>query len=240
MFYPQMEVSASGNGLNIHFKSGEPNYHFDLFTRSDEKVPTMNGGQIVGEKDTLYFERTKGNKQVNYTFRVSSENLSDPSTFKLKVHPSIGLPVELVTKPDSRYKGKGGLTLVDGIKGGKPWKGHEWLGYDTTHIEFIVDLGKLSAIKGYEIGFLQDEGSWIHTPERVEAYYSKNKKKWKKVSKVDAMDPLKVSEEFTQHFYYKGRYLKLVVQPMKSIPVSSPGEGNIPWTFIDELIIFFE
>ena len=240
LFYPKMDVSNSGNGLNVHFKSGEPNYHFDLFVRSDEKVPTMNGGQIVGEKDTLYFERTTGAKQVNYTFRVSSENLSEPSTFKFKVHPSIGLPVELITKPDPRYSGKGGLTLVDGIKGSRPWKGHEWLGYDTTHIELIADLGKTSAITGYEIGFLKDDGSWIHCPERVEAYYSKNKKKWKKVTKMDVMDPDKVTEEFSRHFMYKGRYLKLVIKPVTKIPAGLPGEGNVPWTFIDELIIFFE
>jgi hexosaminidase len=240
LFYPKMEVFKKNNGLSIHFKSGEPNYHFDLFVKSDEKMPTMNGGQIVTVKDSLFFERTSGEKQVNYTFKISSENLEKSSVFKFKVHPSIGLQVELVTKPDTRYSGQGALTLVDGIKGSRPWKGHEWLGFDTSHIEFVTDLGKTAVIKGFEIGFLKDDGSWIHLPENVEVYYSKNKKKWKSVKKMDIMDPARATEEYIRHFNYKGRYLKFVVQPKNKIEVGKPGEGNTPWTFIDEVIIFSE
>jgi hypothetical protein len=129
---------------------------------------------------------------------------------------------------------------VDGIKGSRPWKGHEWLGFDTSHIEFVADLGKTAVIKGFEIGFLKDDGSWIHLPENVEVYYSKNKKKWKSVKKMDIMDPARATEEYIRHFNYKGRYLKFVVQPKNKIEVGKPGEGNTPWTFIDELIIFFE
>jgi len=240
LFYPKMDVSKAKEGLNVHFKSGEPNYHFNLFVRSDEKLPAMSGGQVVGEKDTLYFQRTIGEKQVNYAFSVTSEVQSEPSIFKFKVHPSIGLPVQLITKPDSRYSGNGSSTIVDGIKGSKPWKGHEWLGYDTTYIELIADMSKISTITGFEIGFLKDDGSWIQCPEKVDAYYSKNNKKWKKIKNSDTVGLSKITEEFKLNFLCKGRYLKLVVKPFSKIPLGYPGEGNVPWTFIDELIIFFK
>jgi hypothetical protein len=129
---------------------------------------------------------------------------------------------------------------VDGIKGSKPWKGHEWLGYDTTYIELIADMSKISTITGFEIGFLKDDGSWIQCPEKVDAYYSKNNKKWKKIKNSDTVGLSKITEEFKLNFLCKGRYLKLVVKPFSKIPLGYPGEGNVPWTFIDELIIFFK
>jgi hexosaminidase len=240
LFYPEMEISKKLDGLNIHFKAAEKDYHFDLFTKSDEKVGTMNGGQVVGKTDSLYFERSKGDKEVNYSFKLTSEYDPTPTNFKLKVHPAIGLPVELITKPNDRYKGKGGFTLVDGIKGTRPWKGNEWLGFDTNRIELIIDLQKQSQIKAVKMGFLLDESSWIHLPSSVEILYSKNKKKWKKISHQDPMDPIKITEDFSRHFFNKGQYVKIVVNSVDKIPVGLPGEGNQPWTFIDELIIFFE
>lgn len=237
IFYPEMEILKKLNGLNVHFKAAREDYHFDLFTKSDEQVGTMNGGQVVGKTDSLYFERTIGYKEVNYTFKLLSEYDPTPTSFKLKVHPSIGLPVDLITKPDERYKGKGGLTLVDGVKGVRPWKGSEWLGYDTSFIEIVVDLQKKAEIQGVKMGFLLDESSWIHLPSSVEVLYSKNKKKWKKVTNQDL---IAISEEFSRKFNNKGRYVKLKINSLNAVPAGLPGEGKQPWTFIDELIIFFE
>lgn len=240
LFYPEMEISKKLNGLNVHFKAARQDYHFDLFTNSDAVMGTMDGGQVVGRTDSLYFERTTGSKEVNYTFKLLSEYDPTPTIFKLKMHPSIGLPIELITAPNDRYKGNGGFTLVDGIKGTRPWKGNEWLGFDTNRIEIIVDLEKKSLIKEVKMGFLSDESSWIHLPESVEIYYSKNKKKWKKIGNVDAMAPISISEDFSRHFYNKGRYVKVIINSKTTISAGLPGEGNQPWTFIDELIIFFE
>ena len=38
----------------------------------------------------------------------------------------------------------------------------------------------------------------------------------------------------------KGRYVKVFITTFDAIPQGMPGEGNIPWTFMDELIIFFK
>lgn len=247
-FSPKIEISPKWNGLNIHFKGNGEKYHFDLFTSSDEEHSSMNGGQVVTEKDSLYFERTTGKKIVNYSFSLSSEGLlSSPSIFNLKVHPAIGLPVELITKPNERYKGNLGFSLVDGVLGAKPWKGNEWLGFDTNRIEFIIDLGKKSHINKFILNFLVDNGSWIYPPESLQLSISQNKKKWKKLEKVNYKpinsfegSKLVIENTFIQELKNKGRYIKVVVNSLDKIPLGLEGEGNKPWTFIDELIIFFE
>ena len=33
----------------------------------------------------------------------------------------------------------------------------------------------------------------------------------------------------------KTRKLKFAIESLESIPVGQPGEGNIPWTFVDEI-----
>jgi hypothetical protein len=34
--------------------------------------------------------------------------------------------------------------------------------------------------------------------------------------------------------------VKVLITTFDTIPQGMPGEGNIPWTFLDELIIFFK
>jgi len=245
MFYPQMEIRQKVKGVQIHFKGVEENYHFDLFATSDEKNSTMNSGQVVGEKDSLFFERTSGEKVVNYKFKLLSENSTEPTTFNLKVHPSLGLPVELITQPADRYKGNGGFTLTDGIVGGKPWKGNEWLGFKEQEIEFKVDLGEIKVIEAFDINFLKDEGSWIHYPSLVRISVSKNGKKWKYLKDSDLdFNSNEISKgktlDFGKNIGKKARYVKFLVTTFDEIPDGLPGEGNVPWTFIDELILFYK
>jgi hexosaminidase len=244
-FYPKMELNQKLEGVNIHFKSGEPNYHFDLFVKSDEIHPSLSGGQVIGEKDSLYFERTTGSKVVNYSFKVSSEFTTEPSVFNFTVHPALELPIELKSKPSEKYSGSGSSTLVDGIIGCKPWKGNEWLGFQEQEIEFVVDLKKYSKIDSLEIGFLEDEGSWIHYPNFIRFSVSKKGKKWKYLKDSD----LKLSSNdakkgktlpFSTIINKKGRYVKVLITTFDTIPQGMPGEGNIPWTFMDELIIFYK
>ena len=243
-FYPKMEIKSKLNGINVHFKSGEPNYRFDLSINSDEIHPTINGERVVGEKDSLYFERTTGHDLVNYTFKLSSEYTSEPSVFNLTIHPSVELPIELITKPSDKYSGSGPSTLVDGIIGCKPWKGNEWLGFQEQEVEFVVDLKKYSKIDSLEIGFLEDEGSWIHYPNFIRFSVSKNGKKWKYLKNSDlklSIDDAKKDKTlpFATAINSKGRYVKFLITTFESIPQGMSGEGNVPWTFIDEIILFF-
>lgn len=244
MFYSQMEVTPKLNGVNVHFKGAEPNYHFDLFTKSDDVMPSMSGGQIVGEKDSLYFERTTGDKVVNYSFKLMSENVTDPSDFKLKVHPSLGLPIELITPLNERYKGKGAFTLVDGIIGATPWKGNEWLGFQETEIEFIVDLQKKAKVSAYEINFLEDQGAWIYLPSQVCIEVSKKGKRWKSIKNAGIIPNSGTTRKgdhllFRSHINRKARYVKVTITSVEKIPDGKPGEGNVPWTFLDEIILFY-
>jgi hypothetical protein len=58
--------------------------------------------------------------------------------------------------------------LIDGIRGTNNWSGGAWQGYQGKDLVAVLDLGSVQKISKVGAGFLQDIGSWIWMPRRVE------------------------------------------------------------------------
>lgn len=231
--HPELEISRKKNGINVHFKGVEENYHFTVSTK-EIGGHSMSGGLAMGVADTLFFEKVKwGSEPKLIRTSVLDESGGKSLVDKFLLHANLGADVEMVTEPHPKYNNNGSLNLVDGIKGTLPWKGSQWLGFDTSYIEFIVDLGEVKEISSVNLGFLDQNGSWIYLPETVTIQVSK-KSKWclrKKFKKEIE------SSDFTVDVSKKGRYVRVMIQAMDLIPVGMDGGGNTPWTFIDEIMI---
>ena len=74
----------------------------------------------------------------------------------------------LLTDYSSQYPAGGNSALIDGLRGTTNWSGGAWQGYWETDLVAVVDLGKVQRISKLGAGFLQDRGSWIWLPHRVE------------------------------------------------------------------------
>jgi hexosaminidase len=141
-------------------------------------------------------------------------------------HHGLGARVTYVTPPNDRYN-SGDLTLVDGQFGARPWRGNQWVGFDTNIVKIRLDLGRKTKIRGLEIGFLDEPSSWIHVPS--EAVVFTDRKTYK---------PTKVSSEHTAiKCKVKTRFIMLNLKGLEAIPPGLPGEGNTPWIFVDEIVI---
>ena len=68
----------------------------------------------------------------------------------------------------SQYTGGGDSALIDGIRGTSNWSGGAWQGYQGKDVVAVLDLGRVQKISQVGAGFLQDIGSWIWMPGRVE------------------------------------------------------------------------
>lgn len=185
-------------------------------------VSKFKGREFIIE--TKSFKRGKKRGKSNGLVYNSKEIKG----LKMNSHKALGAFIQFKTPPNTRYNA-GDLVLLDGQLGARPWKGHEWLGFDTTVIEFDVILSKKTNVKFIEISFLKDEGSWIHLPETIEISTIDNDEK--KTVKVTA-EKMKVNWKVnnTQKIHLK-------IQALKTIPNGLPGEGHAPWTFIDEIIV---
>ena len=101
-----------------------------------------------------------------------------------------------------------------------------------------MDLGEQRDLNGFRLGILEDNGSWIYMPEKIEIFSSKNKNNWISLNKLELK---KCKSKFGMKeipFKSKTRYLKVIINSMEKIPDGKNGSGHTPWTFIDEIEVF--
>src|SRR6185436_7768888 len=60
------------------------------------------------------------------------------------------------------------LAVIDGVRGNANFSTGAWQGYQGQDFVAVIDLGKVQDISKVGAGFLQDVGSWIWMPRRVE------------------------------------------------------------------------
>jgi hypothetical protein len=75
-----------------------------------------------------------------------------------------------------QYTGGGDFALIDGIRGTSNWSGGAWQGYQGKDLVAVLDLGSVQQVSKVGAGFLQDIGSWIWMPSRVEIELSSDGK----------------------------------------------------------------
>ena len=230
VFYPKTEIIRTKKGVGLIVSSTKKSEIFNVHINFDGSPYGWGGGNVTSN-DTTFLDRHIYNSTFIITITSSD---STKTVFNFNSSTTNGFPLELITKPNTKFNVRGDLALVDGIKGKRPWKGDQWLGYSEDTIVFILDLTSKREIKNFKLGFLEAKGSWIYLPETVQISVSCDKKKWA------VLKPSKATEYFSQVVNKKGRYIRVQVLAKTKIPVGSDGEGTTPWTFMDELEIEFK
>lgn len=209
--------------------------------------PTQNGITYKLVKPISSISYTQDGKPVNelivpacdsvkqVTFNISNwvdNNVLRSYQFQFTSHLALGKPVTFITNPSPKYNINGSNALTDGVVGGTPWKGSEWLGYDNDTVAFTLDLKKLKSFKSIQIGTLNDPGSWIYRPISYKIELSKNGNKFKKCASGQVnQDLIEVQKKM------KAKVIRVWIFNREQTPEGLPGAGFTPWTFINELII---
>ncbi|MFM7664329.1 MAG: beta-N-acetylhexosaminidase [Bacteroidota bacterium] len=227
---PNLNTHVSLSFMKPSFKFNRIPYGISLgfeFKDTRESVVVSSSDEHNGvwldHDKTLDFKRTKtSTSQHKLTFfsRCCADSLT------LISHLGLGAKVSYETPPNERYN-SGDLTLVDGQFGVRPWRGNQWVGFDTNSITIHIDLGKKTKVHGLEIGCLNEPSSWIHLPTEVTVVTDRKKRKSFQIS----------SERTSITCNVKTQNIILVLKGPRHIPSGFPGEGNTPWIFADEFII---
>ena len=146
------------------------------------------------------------------------------------------------TKYAPQYAAGGDLALVDFIRGGADFRTGSWQGYEGVNLEAIIDLGEVQNIGTISAGFLQDQGSWIFMPVKVEFYLSSDGKEYTKTTSVDnnisEHESGSARKDFSAEFKGKNaRYVKVIAINRGTCPDWHPGAGSKAWIFADEILI---
>lgn len=244
-FEPKLLFNPSKKGLllqaisDIDQTNASIEYVVDERLKPEEKSPKEHiKTEVVAESlDTIGSQWLLYASPVAFTndlaVKVTKDNKLLRSThYTITSHLALGKPVVFDTKPHEKYNHNGNLGLTDGIVGGKPWKGNEWLGFNEDTIQFTLDLETVTKFNSIRIGTLNDPGSWIYRPESFQIQVSSNGKKYKNVAvaKLNG-DLIEVEKKM------KARFVKVTIFNKEVIPQGQTGAGFTPWTFINELIL---
>ena len=156
-----------------------------------------------------------------------------PSVNQISViqHKALGAQIVFQTPPSPKFD-NGSLTLVDGQLGARPWKGNQWLGFDTDSVSFDIIFDKPIKVKEVRIHTLHDPNSWIWAPQT----YMIGLNKFGVVSEQAcgySTDETIVIEETDK----KVKQIHVTLRGLSKIPQGQPGAGNTPWLFLDEIEI---
>ena len=220
ILYPSLQVEKSKSGIKYSFLSAR-NEHYSISAPNADRVAENS---IEINRQSLF------ESPVNCSVRFG-ENSVDSIHFSFERHLAMGKSISFTTQPKSPYTERGALSLTDGIRGNKPWKGNEWLGFNQDSVIFQLDLEEKTTVKNIEVGFLRAEGSWIYLPKSVSLFSSKNGRKWKEISLNE------IKEKSIFNINKKIRFIRVETKSIGQIPPGAEGSGNIPWTFIDEVVV---
>jgi hypothetical protein len=150
--------------------------------------------------------------------------------------------IALESKYSSQYTGGGDFALIDGIRGTTNWSGGGWQGYQGEDFVAVIDLGNVQTVSKAGAGFLQDAGSWIWMPRRVDVELSVDGKTFELVASIANETPEREGGTVTKDFVktippQSARYLRIRAVNFGKIPSWHPGVGGDAWIFVDEISV---
>jgi hexosaminidase len=150
-------------------------------------------------------------------------------------------PVNFLTGPNFKYHANGYKTLTDGLRGDEDHH-FNWLGFEGSDMEVVVDLQKLTPIKRVSADFLQINLSWIFLPKQVEVSFSTDGVNYGKTIIIENKEPLTREDTFIKKFstdvpFFDARYVKVKAVSIKDCPRWHTGYPFPAWIFTDEIVI---
>ena len=214
---PSFKFNRVPNGISLGFEFKD--------TSESVVISSFQGhdGVWLDHNKTIDFKRTTKNTSEH---KLTFFSACCADSLSIIEHQGLGAKVTYITPPNSRYD-SGDLTLVDGQFGARPWRGYQWVGFDTNTIEIKIDLEEKRKIKDLELGYLYEPSSWIHLPNEVKITMDSGRTKSVNIA----------SERTVIRFKNKTQTIRLQITGPKTIPVGFPGEGSAPWIFMDEIIV---
>lgn len=150
--------------------------------------------------------------------------------------------ISILNPYSSQYTGGGDLALIDGQRGGPNFRTGSWQGYQGVDFEAIIDMGKPEKIRNISTSFLQDQGSWIFMPVKVEYSGSLDNISYKALGDVINDVPENLEGATIKDFSLKvngqtARYIRVKAVNRGACPPWHVGAGDKTWLFTDEITI---
>jgi len=230
------------------------NYNIIEGDLSNQIKIALNASKQLGNISVNLINKLNGEKtSFNYTtpFTIDSSTafitanlaggVKNPpvTNINLKYNKATGKKIMIKNQPSKKYTADGPLTLVNGIEAtvNPNWSAAEWLGFNGTDLEVIIDLGKIDTINNITVGFLFDKLSWIYPPQSMQIFVSNGGRNYDNAGTAIINGDARRLAVKIKSTNKTGRYVKIVATNFGIIPPNNPGAGSRPWLFVDEIAI---
>ncbi len=221
-------------------------FHFDYLDGTGWK--TFAGGTTVGYQRLLRFPAITAQR----IRLVIVEARAEPAIMNIGlfrgpewneevklVQPTKGT-VTLSKQYSEKYTAGGISGLNDGIRGSYEFADGRWQGYEGVDFEATIDLGKVTPVSTVWAGFMQQQGSWIFMPLRVDFSVSSDGEHFTKVASVTNKLDERFEGTMIRDFTAKtgkreARYIRVHAVNRGVCPSWHAGAGGKAWIFVDEV-----
>ncbi|HEY5537012.1 MAG TPA: family 20 glycosylhydrolase [Ignavibacteria bacterium] len=232
IFDIKTKVSPNETNDGVLYKLTPSSDYGEIYYTLDGSEPSLNSS-----KYTLPIE-IKNTSLLKAAYFENGEKKGNTIQQQFYVDKSTGKKIKLLKEPHRSYNTGGAFTLVDGIKGRRPWYGKEWLGFLGEDMEAEIDLGSIQYISSVDVGMLNEEYSWIYLPKKIEIFTSSDGLEYTLRGVANEDEIQRWGEDILVHIEEtKARFVKVKVQNFGKIPEGKPGAGNDAWLFVDEIFI---
>ncbi len=206
-----------------------------IYYTTDGSVPHRNSTMF--SRPFVIKETTAVNAIAINSKGVSSQ----PVTAMFRKMPH-AWTLTLNTRYSSQYPGGGEFALIDGVRGTKNFSGGAWQGYQGRDLVAVVDLGKSQTVSKLGAGFLQDTGSWILMPVKIDFEVSTDGANYTHVisltTDISPQNYETTIKDFVGSLEPRPvRYVRMRAQTFGKLPSWHLGAGGNSWIFADEIII---
>ncbi len=157
-------------------------------------------------------------------------------------HEAVGKSIAFAEPADPKYTAGSENALIDGFRASNNYQ-YGWQGWWGKDMTATIDLGRAVVVDTLEIGFLQDQQSWIFLPTEVRWEFSFDGVQWKHLltSKVDSAgvkgEQLRMLQENFPRFRTPYRYIRVTAKNLGDLPAWHGSKGQC-WLFCDEIVVY--
>jgi uncharacterized membrane protein len=268
--YPAVEIQTGMRADTMFLKINPPTLLTDESVIADTPIQlrlkhfvpgisiryTLDGTEPDSINSFVYDNKTFINKPGWMKARAFKKGWhgSDVDSFRFYRATYKADTVILLKPTDSSYKGKGGRTLNDFVKGNQNFGDGKWIGFRKNNMECMMVFPKTIKPQHITVSSLVNVGAWVFPPKDIKIFGGMDAKNLKLLYHfVPAIDTFPMSNYLIPYECKIKpaalRYMKVIVEPIGQLPKQfiqpkdpkdkkpRKKEDDMGWLFLDEIFV---
>jgi hypothetical protein len=205
---------------------------------------TKDGSEPDSLKSEVYKQPFVVNKSVTIKARAFKHGwFGSPQAEAAYIKRSyIPDSIIAISPPDPRYPMLEKDLLSDGDLGDLRFSNGQWLGYQKNEASYYLYFNNTVTVDKVLLYMLENTGAHIFPPAKLEVWGSMDNQQFKLLGSVqpplpDKQRGAKLFQEEVAFAETPLRYIKIISQPVKSLPAWHKEKGKPAWIMISEIVV---